>query len=55
MTETPYTNALTSAIECVQEAVRSGDRGSILIDAENVRPFDAIDEEFALYSALRED
>lgn len=55
MTETPSINALTSAIECVQKAVRSGDRGSVIIDNENVRPFDELDSEFGMYSALRED
>lgn len=47
--------ALTSAIDCVQKDILAGNRGSVTINSENVRPYDELDRDFALNAALRQD
>lgn len=55
MTSQDALNALTSVIDCVQKDILAGNRGSVMIDPQEVRPFDELDKDFALYSASREE
>lgn len=46
--------ALTSAIDCVQQEILAGNRGTVIINSEFVRPYDELDHDFALNAMLRE-
>lgn len=53
MTVESTMNALTSAIECVQTEILAGNRGTVTINSDKVRPYDELDHDFALNAALR--
>jgi hypothetical protein len=48
-------NALTSAIDCVQQDILAGNRGTVTINSDKVRPYDELDHDFVVYATLRQD
>lgn len=54
MTSEDALNALTSVIDCVQQEILAGNRGTVTINSEFVRPYDELDHDFSVYAALRE-